>query len=168
MYQQEQNELFRQHPQREPINDIDWMYRAPDGDHGAWFATRPNDHLDQALHSTENLNPPTATAGTAHRDRAGGPSGRDAVCGNFITTRGEVLRTPGSFHASQGFGVPQPLGFGYPHVSRKNPHRRRQSEGLELLEAYLDGAGYEIDTAHDGETRCAKCRPLRPTSSCST
>ena len=35
-------------------------------------------------------------------------------------------------------------------------------EGLELLEAYLDGADYEIATAHDGEDTLRKVQAFQP------
>ena len=35
-------------------------------------------------------------------------------------------------------------------------------EGVELLEAYLDGAGYDIDTAHDGEDTLRKVQAAPP------
>ena len=35
-------------------------------------------------------------------------------------------------------------------------------EGLELLEAYLDGTDYDIETAHDGEDTLRKVQSFRP------
>jgi CheY-like chemotaxis protein len=35
-------------------------------------------------------------------------------------------------------------------------------EGVELLEAYLDGAGYSIDTARDGEETLRKVQAAKP------
>src|SRR5215470_10143368 len=35
-------------------------------------------------------------------------------------------------------------------------------EGVELLEAYLDGADYDIDTARDGEETLRKMQAARP------